>query len=277
MTDARIEISNLCNYTCSFCPWLTQTRKKEYMKFENFKIILDKIKGRYEHITFSGMGEPMIHPEFMSFVAAAKIKGFKVLIITNGSKLTKETFLLLQQMKVETIRISWYEMEEQRKVLNEILPLRTTTKINLHFTPEDPGKLSTVKFIDDFKDRADIIEVWTPHNWASKDKFNYRKVQENKSSCGRIKENPIQIQVDGTVVMCCLSWDNQLPLGNILTQSIEDIYQSEMYKRLKRNEFEGLICENCEFRNLHKEEVLYYSNSHIIDRIHKTSTTFEQL
>ena len=271
MDDARIEISNVCNYKCVFCPVHKQMRRREFMSDSLFKLILIRIKGKYNHITLSGMGEPMLHPHFFEFLEMAK--DFRITVITNGSKLNKES--LLKMKGVETIRVSWYDLEEQRKMLNEILPLDRTTKINLYYSPPDVGQYGTVKFIDDFKDRADMIEVWTLHNWG--DAFDYRKVQDEKTSCGRINQDTLQVQVDGTVVMCCLSWDNQLPLGNLKNQTVGEIYEGSLYKRLTSNNFKGLICENCEFRNKTKEEILYYSNAKIEDRTNKTSTTFTKL
>lgn len=274
MTDARIEITNACNYKCGFCPQSKQTRKIESMSVELFDTILEKVKS-YEHITFSGMGEPMIHPEFFHFMGRTIRKGFKVLIITNGSKLDQTMFKELDYKGIEAVRISWYNKPEQKENLDNILKLKTrTTKLNLHYTPLNIDA-SVDKFIEEYKDKVDMLEVWKPHNWV--DVYKFRKV-ENQINCNRIKRDPLQIQVDGSVVACCTgSWDNELVLGNLKTQSLDEIFESDLHKRLKRHDYKGLICEHCDFRNENKQETLYFSNSGIEDRTNKTSTTFDIL
>lgn len=55
-----IEITNICNLSCSFCP--KTKRKMEFLSVDNFKIILEKIKPYTEYIYFHLMGEPLLNP-----------------------------------------------------------------------------------------------------------------------------------------------------------------------------------------------------------------------
>ena len=43
-----IEITNVCNLSCPFCP--PHNRENRFMNFEEFKLILSKIKGYTEYI-----------------------------------------------------------------------------------------------------------------------------------------------------------------------------------------------------------------------------------
>ena len=270
--DARIEISNRCNYKCEFCPVHKQTRKKEFMFIELFMKTLYKVKD-YKQITFSGMGEPMLHPDFNRFMWQAKSAGFDVLVITNGSKLTVDKFRYLNDLGVN-IRISWYNKKEQRVILDEIFKLKRKIKVNIHYTPLLPGQIDSVQLIEDYKDKADLLEIWTPHNWG--DTFEYREVNE-QANCPRIRRSPVHINVNGDVVMCCMSWDGQLKLGNLGTQTLDEVFTSEWYQRLRKNEYGGLICENCDLRNKNKENALYFTTSQVENRTNKTSTCFEEL
>ena len=242
------------------------------MSMNLFIKILGKIKD-YRHITLSGMGEPMLHHNFLSMCYVARDKGFEVFVITNGSKLTVPMFQELDKIGVN-IRVSWYGKKEQREILDEIFKLPRKIKLNLHFTPMVAGQSDSVQFIEDFKDKADQIEIWTPHNWG--DTFKYREVK-NQASCPRIKRDPLQIHVNGDVVACTVDWDSQLVYGNLDTQTLDEVFESELYARLKRDEYDGLICETCDFRNEDKEEVLYYSTWQGEDRGNKTSTCYEEL
>ena len=73
----------------------------------------------------------------------------------------------------------------------------------------------------------------------------------------------IAILVDGTVVPCCLDNNGDIPLGNILKESLEDILGNSKSKTIKEN-FENSIitcdlCKTCGFlerlENKRKKEV----------------------
>ena len=64
-----IEITNVCNLNCSFC--LPHNRKHKFMNFEEFKLILDKIKPYTQYIYLHVKGEPLLHPEVDKFIEYA--------------------------------------------------------------------------------------------------------------------------------------------------------------------------------------------------------------
>ena len=83
-----------------------------------------------------------------------------------------------------------------------------------------------------------------------------------KGRCLALKEQ-IAILVDGTVVPCCLDNNGDIPLGNILKESLEDILGNSKSKTIKEN-FENSIitcdlCKTCGFlerlENKRKKEV----------------------
>ena len=59
------------------------------------------------------------------------------------------------------------------------------------------------------------------------------------------------ILVDGTVVPCCLDYNGKLKLGNIFTESIEDILNSPNAKAIKEgflnNKKISEMCQHCNF------------------------------
>ncbi|MBQ9117299.1 MAG: radical SAM protein, partial [Clostridia bacterium] len=50
-----VEITNLCNKSCSFCPGTTRPPKT--MTMEEFKAVADKLTGLTEYIYYHVMGE----------------------------------------------------------------------------------------------------------------------------------------------------------------------------------------------------------------------------
>ena len=89
-----IEISNICNLKCSFCPGTT--RKPKRMSIDEFKAVLTKIKDYTDYIYFHLLGEPLCHPELEAFLSLAEEMNFKVIITTNGTLLSKCKEILLK-------------------------------------------------------------------------------------------------------------------------------------------------------------------------------------
>ena len=78
-----IEITNVCNLSCNFCP--KTSRKYEFMQEDAFKKIIKSIKGYTEHVYFHLMGEPLLNKNLKRFLEISGENGLKVNITTNGT------------------------------------------------------------------------------------------------------------------------------------------------------------------------------------------------
>ena len=86
-------------------------------------------------------------------------------------------------------------------------------------------------WIEYWRDKADLVEVWRPHNWV--DGKKYRMIDTKmKITCGRPFTTPLQIQVDGTVNMCCFDYNGKLTLGDLKSQSLTEIFETPLYKKI---------------------------------------------
>ena len=85
----HIELTNVCDFNCRFCPKSQITRPFGYMDTELAKRLIAEIKDHRicEKITFHVMGEPTLHPEFFSILDHARSEGVNVGLTTNGSGL----------------------------------------------------------------------------------------------------------------------------------------------------------------------------------------------
>ncbi len=302
--EIRIEPTTKCNFNCNICPRDKLTRKKETMSFDLFKFIFDKINSetsQYYTLTFPGMGEPLLDQSLDDKISYAKKIGFTVLILTNGSLLTVDRFKRLEDIGLNSVRVSIYgdtpekysavhgvkDKEIFYKVkenLTEIAKVKSNTSLLLTYNVVSGYNDSDLEsWIEYWKDKADLLEVWRPHNWVNG--RNYRALQEKKlKTCGRPLHTPLQVQVDGTVNMCCFDFDGKLLLGDLKTQTLEEIFDSPMFKRILKHhtigDFEGsdLICENCDQRNSNKSDVMIYNSKfNINERVTKLSTTYQDI
>lgn len=91
-----IEITNVCNLSCSFCP--KTERKSSFMSYEYFERILKEISPFTDYIYLHVKGEPLLHPMLGEFLNACEEYGLKVNITTNGT-LIKKTITELKGKK----------------------------------------------------------------------------------------------------------------------------------------------------------------------------------
>ena len=104
-----LEISNICNLSCAFCPGTT--RPKGRITAENMAILLPKLRPYTDYLYFHLMGEPLCHPDLGKFLDMAGEQGFKVILTTNGTLLAKNKELLLSATALHKINISLHAFE----------------------------------------------------------------------------------------------------------------------------------------------------------------------
>ena len=302
--ELRIEVTTKCNYNCNICPREKLTRKMETMDLELFKYIFDKINSetaQYNTLTFPGMGEPLLDESIDDKVIYAKKHNYNILMLTNGSLLTVDRFKRLEDIGLDSIRVSIYGNSSEsynamhgisntdsfmriKRNLTEISRIKSKTSLLLTYNVVDGCNDSALEsWIEYWKDKVDLLEVWRPHNWV--DSKDYRAVQKDKlKTCGRPLNTPLQIQVDGTVNMCCFDFDGKLLLGDLRTQTLEEIFESSMFNKILRYHTSGdyrgsgIICENCDQRNVEKTDAMIYNSKYDIEeRVKKVSTTYADL
>lgn len=112
-----IEITNICNLKCSFCP-LT-IRKKEYMSITNFEYIINQIKNFTKYIYLHIKGEPLLHPYIKDILNICDKYQIKVNITTNGTLIRND----INNDCLNQINFSIHSLEDNKKeeYLNNIL------------------------------------------------------------------------------------------------------------------------------------------------------------
>lgn len=302
--EMRFESANLCNYKCIICPREKLTRELKTMSLTTFRFLLDKIQDetdQYKVCTFSGFGEPLLDPTIVEKVKYAKKKKLDVLMLTNASLLSLDKFKEFDELGMTSIRVSFYGhspsvynkihnirrkdlFNKIKKTLTEICRIKKNTELILTYNvQEDVNKDGLKSWIEYWEGRADLLEVWRPHNWVNG--REYRKVQKRKNkTCGRPWKTPLQVQVDGTVNMCCFDFDGKLTLEDLKSKTLEEIFSSPIFKKIEEHhtsgnfEGSGLICEHCDQRNTDKSGVMLYNSKFDIDeRVKMVSTTYTKV
>ena len=104
-----LEISNLCNLRCGFCPGTRRAPGR--MTEETFTQVLSRLAPYTDYLYFHLMGEPLCHPELERFLALAGEAGFRVILTTNGTLLESKREVLLRSPSLHKVNVSLHAFE----------------------------------------------------------------------------------------------------------------------------------------------------------------------
>ena len=274
---AYIEITNICNMNCSFCHGHSRPARK--MTVEEFDAVLKKLDGVTKYLYFHLMGEPLTHPELPTFIKMAHGRGFKPMITTNGTLLSRRGEELLEVKGqdgktpcLHKINISLHsfegnDAEKYQKYLSEISDFAKKASLagiivvlRLWNKGFDGGNNDIAL---DFL-RSNIDGEWAENTrglrirqklfleWG--DRFGWPDKEAelfgDEVTCYGLRDH-FGILSDGTVVPCCLDSDGVIALGNIFDGEIDEILGSERATAMKKG-FECRyateeLCKRCQY------------------------------
>lgn len=251
-----LEISNICNLECAFCPGTT--RKKQIMQEPEFTAILTRLRPWTDFLYFHLMGEPLCHPHLARYLQLANDSGFKVILTTNGTLLKKYKDLLLNS-GVHKINISLHAFEANdlstpfEQYLSECFAFGQAAQGKLIVTYRlwNQGGADTMN-----ESILSKMKTYFPGDWIREsrgtrvgqriylehgDRFDWPDLsaqdQGGKVFCYGLRDQ-IGVLCDGTVVPCCLDHNGDISLGNLLTQDLEQILVSPRTQRM----YDGFSC-----------------------------------
>jgi len=102
----HVELTNLCNFSCEFCPDGKTVRPRGEMEFSVLEQILSDARGVAEQVHFHVMGEPTLYPRLNEAVRLARRLGFAPYLTTNGSLLSPKKVALLAENGLEHLTVS---------------------------------------------------------------------------------------------------------------------------------------------------------------------------
>ena len=252
------------------------------MTTEEFERILNQIKPYTDYIYFHLMGEPLSHPNLKTFLQISYEKGFKVNITTNGSLLPKVKTILLEAPALRQVNISLHSFEANNKDIslesyiegvtgfvnaahqesNIICSIRLwnmdsqTTKGENDLNDVILGKLQEKLLLEnDLKEQLKVangLKLKQRVYINKAEKFEWptlnRAIISEDVFCYGLRDQ-IGILADGTVVPCCLDSEGNIPLGNLYSENLADILETQRAKDLydgfsKRYAVEEM-CKRC--------------------------------
>lgn len=275
-----IEITNVCNLSCDFCP-ITK-RKPELMEIDTLEKILIDIKPFTDYIYFHVKGEPFLHPELDKFLDLSYKYGFKVNLTTNGTLIDAVKNKIINKKALRQLNFSLHSFDANKielsfeDYLNSIISFTKEAVNNniivsyrLWNLDEDIKSLKKNKHILSILEHAFSLNYKIEDmllenrgikitknvylNVASRFKWPDKALEQSDTIgfCYGLRDQAA-ILVDGTVVPCCLDGEGIINLGNINSQSFNDIIENPRAKTLyegfsNRHVIEDL-CKKCDYR-----------------------------
>ncbi len=102
---ANVEITTRCNLKCPYCARTMRGVASDDMSLDRFRTILRLLPNAYR-ITLVGLGETLMHPRVVDFVAAASTAGRRVALVTNAMLLDETLSKELLKAGLESIAFS---------------------------------------------------------------------------------------------------------------------------------------------------------------------------
>lgn len=259
LKKAYVEITNQCNLHCAFCPKTARAPRR--MTAEEFSLVLARLEGHVSYLYLHVMGEPLSHPQLAEFLDMAAARGMKVCITTNGTLLARQEETLLAARSLHKVSVSLHSFEGNGGAAEQE---EGYLRAVWHFADKAAaqGIIVALRLWNEGGAEANngaIKAFWRrryPGEWPEVRRGSFR-LRENlylerakkfdwpdlsapvrgTQFCLGLRDQ-IGILADGTVVPCCLDHEGDIALGNLYTQSLDEILQSERAAALR----EGFSC-----------------------------------
>ena len=244
-----VEISNLCNLKCSFCPGTKRPGRR--MSVAEFSALMPKLRPYTDYLYFHLMGEPLCHPNLQEFLTIAGSHGFRVILTTNGTLLEKNQHMLLTAPALHKVNVSLHAFEANV----EGRSLEAYVDGCLEFGKASGGRKIVVYRLwnqggqDALNEQIlEQMHAAFPSEWERQrqgiriadktfleygDKFDWPDLSAQEGSsrvfCYGLRDQ-LGVLCDGTVVPCCLDHEGDIALGNVFSQELEEILNSPRAK-----------------------------------------------
>lgn len=273
-----IETCNNCNAKCIMCPKASKGIKKlELMDEEVFDKIVLEIKNYtdwIEMICLNSDGEPTLDNLLPMRIKKLKNIGIKkVNISTNGQLLTEELGEKLIKSGLDDIRISIDALYEEtyksiRKGLDYKKVVENTKKfikirdkensdmeIRIRMVELEENKKEEREWYSYWKSltgKKDRVQIMPAHSWSGlvEEEDNSDILFYADKPCVSVFSS-MAINFDGDVQLCDSDVEQKVILGNIKTQTLKDIWNSEKFREIRQYHINGQrnkieICKGCD-------------------------------
>lgn len=262
LSCVQIELTNHCNYNCLCCPHSKPEfkRPRGFMDFYLYKKIIDDSNKVAESVNFSFFGEPLMHPKFLELMDYLKERKMRVVMNTNLSLATKETFQKFIDINLDNLRLSidaispetydivrpatyFLDLDGNKKETDRFKTICQKAEYWFSLTDHTPTRhVFTVNSVNK-KEINQFVKRWYPL-LSTKDHVLIKNVLTygGKIKDSIIKPNPcnawginmITVDWQGNVSPCNLDTHMELIIGSAKDNSLLELFQNEKYRKFEQ-------------------------------------------
>ena len=266
---AYVEITNICNRSCSFCP--KTRRDPRSVTMEEFAHIARSIAPVTDYLYYHVMGEPLTHPLLPDFIRYASSLGLKSAVTTNGTLLSKRGTELIES-NVYKVNISVHSFESGSEASYEeyilscldfadkasrrgvLVVLRLWNRGATDTKNTDTERMIYERFGEPEQVSSRGARLRRGLHLEYGDRFVWPDMRETDMGdsvfCHGLGDH-FGILSDGSVIPCCLDHEGDITLGNVFCEPLEAILSSERAEAI-RNGFRHKkaseeLCRKCSY------------------------------
>ena len=238
----EINTTELCNRTCVFCPRHDPAvfpNRNLHLTVKGARTIAEELgENQYSgKISFSGFGENLLNPDFPEIVKEFRFNLPMATIEcnTNGDKLTEEYIDRLYRAGLDLLYINLYDGIEQMAHFEGMLKnVRDDMyKFRMHWGDFEKHGLI-------LNNRSGVID------WVGIEETDITSLQGKPCHYPFYK---MFVDWNGDVLFCSNDWGREHVVGNLLQQSLHDVWFSKpmtkIRKRLMKGDRSHSPCNKC--------------------------------
>ncbi len=273
-----IEISNICNVQCSFCPVVE--RDNQVLTPVDFEKILIQARPLAEEVCLHLMGEPTAHPQFSEILDLCDKHKVKIQLTTNGLLIERKKEMILEYQSIRQVNFSLQSFKDnfpEKDLMSYMMPIMKFTELAHERRPEvyinyrmwnvgaqnvDNNEIYDVVenyFKIEINRNVQVEHIKSKRIWNKlylhfDSRFEWPElageVLSQKGTCHGLRSH-IGIHANGSVVPCCLDKEAVINLGNVFETSLDNILKSERAKKMRDGFNQGILredlCQRCDY------------------------------
>lgn len=241
----EINTTELCNRTCVFCPRHDPSvypNRNLHLTVKGAMLIAEELM-RSEYtgkISFSGFGENLLNPWFVEIVEQMRyfLPSNVIECNTNGDKLTPQYAKDLFNAGMTNIYINLYDGPEQVEPFDAIMKEvgiepEVQYKYRVHYGDVEKHGLL-------LNNRSGVVD------WIGIEDSSIEKLKGKPCYYPFYK---MFVDWNGDCILCCNDWDRTQIVGNLMTQTLHDVWfgkpMTKIRNRLRKGNRNGIPCNKC--------------------------------
>jgi pyruvate-formate lyase-activating enzyme len=272
-TRMSIEITNICNHKCVFCPAHSLTKRQRRFIDDTLcrRILIEGFDLGVRELTFHILGEPLLNPHLIEYVEYANNIGYTyIYLTTNGSLATPDKIDALIMSGIHSIKFSVNAAKRESyakihgvdnfdKVKENIMycnkarekyKKNITIYISCVLTNETKSEIQELKSC--FGDIVDSMAFYAAINrgglMKNSESINNDLNIQSDTMCFQ-PFNAVCVSAEGFLSPCCMDSDLKLNMGDLQDNSLRDLYYSDKFIDFRdkhlHNRLDGLQCAAC--------------------------------